>query len=453
AANQGSTVTPGQGAGSTSGGLGTYGNGSTGNGSTGNGYGSTGNGYGSTGNGYGSTGNGSTGNGYGSTGNGYGSTGNGYGSTGNGYGSYPNGSSGSGTASSSPAATTAQEKGVVTVDATLTYEEATSSGTGMILSAGGLVLTNNHVVDGATAIQVTDQSTGKQYTATVVGTDATADIALLQLKNAGRLTPIALDANASVADGADVTAIGNAEGTGTLVAASGSVTGTDQTMTAQTETGAGAETLDGLIEFQAAVVSGDSGGPLLDSAGRAVGMTTAASDTPGTAVAYAITIENALTVVRQIEAGATSGGITLGYPAFLGVELAASSSDATQGFGGFGSSGGYGSSGGLGNGYGTGTGGGSGTGSGTGLDDGTGTGTASGATIAGVISGTPAASAGMAAGDTVIAVGGKAVASSDALSSALAGYRPGDRVKITWVSGTTGATRSATVTLASGPAA
>lgn len=326
-------------------------------------------------------------------------------------------SSGTSTTSGAVAATAAQQTGVVTIDATLEYEGATSAGTGMILTSDGLVLTNNHVIDGATAITVTDESTGKQYTATVVGTDASSDIALLQLQDATGLTPVTLDDDGGVADGDGVTAVGNAEGTGDLVAAAGSVTDTNQTMTAQTETGAAAETLDGLIEFQAAVVSGDSGGPLLDAEGEVVGITTAASTGPGTTIAYAITIEDALAVVSQIESGSTADGITLGYPAFLGVAF---SSQSSSGLGGFGSSG-------------TGT-------------------TTSGATIAGVIAGSPAASAGLVAGDTITAVDGTAVGSSDALSSALDAYQPGDSVTITWVSGTTGASSSATVTLIAGPA-
>lgn len=327
------------------------------------------------------------------------------------------GSSGSSTSSDATAATAAQQTGVVTIDATLEYENATSAGTGMILSADGLVLTNNHVIDGATAIQVTDESTGKQYTATVVGTDASSDVALLQLEDASGLTPVTLDDDGGVSDGDGVTAVGNAEGTGDLVAAAGSVTDTDQTMTAQTETGGEAETLDGLIEFQAAVVSGDSGGPLLDADGEVVGMTTAASSGSATTIAYAITIQDALAVVSQIESGSTADGITIGYPAFLGVAF---SSQSSAGFGGFGSSG-------------TGT-------------------TTSGATIAGVIAGSPAESAGLVAGDTITAVDGAAVESSDALSSALDAYQPGDSVTITWVSGTTGASSSATVTLIAGPA-
>lgn len=142
------------------------------------------------------------------------------------------GSASATTQTAATAASTDQQAGVVTIVSTLGYQGASSAGTGMILSAGGLVLTNNHVVEGATAIEVTDELTGRTYTATVLGTDASADVALLRLDGASGLTTITLDDDGDLADGAAVTAIGNAQGTGDLVAAAGTVTDTEQTMTA-----------------------------------------------------------------------------------------------------------------------------------------------------------------------------------------------------------------------------
>ncbi|OZB88372.1 MAG: hypothetical protein B7X41_08480 [Microbacterium sp. 14-71-5] len=329
----------------------------------------------------------------------------------------PGPSSSDGTApSAATTATAAQQVGVVTITSQLGYENATSAGTGMILSADGLVLTNNHVVESATAIQVTVESTGKTYTATVLGTDKKADVALLKLQDASGLTPVTLDTS-GVTGGESVTAIGNAEGTGTLVAAPGSVTATDQTMTAATDSAA-AETLSGLIQFSASVVSGDSGGPVLDSTGQVVGITTAASTGPGSTVAYAIDIKDAMAIVTQIENGQGSSDVVIGYPAFLGVSIGSQS----QLRGGVGDASGS-------------------------------IGTTSGATIAGVIAGTPAAEAGLLAGDTVTKVGGTAITSSDQLSTVLAGYKPGQKVTITWTSASTGTSRTATVTLAKGPVA
>lgn len=318
------------------------------------------------------------------------------------------GSTGS-TATAVTAATAQQQVGVVTIYTKLGYQDAASAGTGMILSADGRVLTNNHVIDGATAIEVTDESTGRSYTATVLGTDASADVALLQLDGASGLTPVTLDDGQGVTADDRVTAIGNAEGTGDLVAAAGTVLDTNQSMTASTGMGSAPESLSGLIEFRAGVVSGDSGGPLLDAEGQVVGITTAASSGPGATTAYAIDISDALAVVHQIASGNEGAGVTIGYPAFLGVYFS-STPFALPGS------------------------------------------SSGGALIGGVIDGTPAAAAGLAAGDTITSIGGLPVSSSDELASALAGYDPGDQVTITWVSGGTGATSSATVTLAAGPA-
>lgn len=297
---------------------------------------------------------------------------------------------------SSPSAATAasadQQVGVVTITTTLGYQDASAAGTGMVLTSDGLILTNNHVIEGSTAIKVTIESTGSSYAATVVGTDATHDVAVLQLEGASGLDTVALDDDGGVAAGDAVTAVGNAEGGGELLAAAGSVTALDQTMTASTD-GASAETLSGLIEFSAAVVPGDSGGPVFDDEGEVIGMTTAASSVGS--IAYAITIEDALVIAHQIDSGAASDTVTIGYPAFLGVSL---SSD--------------------------------------------------GSVIAGVLEGTPAASAGLAAGDTITSVNGVAVGS---LSDALGQFAPGDTVALTWTTAT-GSPSSASVTLIAGPA-
>lgn len=312
-------------------------------------------------------------------------------------------SSDTGTTSAQAAtpASDAQQVGVVTIASTLGYQGGESAGTGMVLTTDGLVLTNHHVVQGATSISVTVESTGQTYEATVVGYDASADVALLQLTDASGLATVTLDDDGGAQVGDTVTAVGNAEGTGDLVAASGAVSGTDETMTASTSSSGSSETLSGLLEFSAAVVGGDSGGPVLDDEGEVVGMTTAASVGGTATVAYAIDIVDAVAVVQQIEAGHAGDGVVLGYPAFLGIGL--------------------------------------------GTDDGT------GARVAGVLDGTPAATAGLAAGDVITAVDGTAVTGADALAAALAGHEPGDTVTLTWTSAATGASAQAAVTLAQGP--
>ena len=339
-----------------------------------------------------------------------------------GYGSgsvpgYGSGSSSTSTSTDAVAASAAQTAGVVTITSDLTYEGATSAGTGVILTSDGMILTNNHVVEGSTSITVTVESTGREYTARVVGTDKTNDIAVLQLEGASGLTPATLDTD-GVAVGDAVTAVGNAKGTGNLVAAAGTVTALGQSITTQSEAGITGESLTGLIQVDADIVAGDSGGPLVDASGAVVGIDTAASSGTADITGFAVPISTALDIVAGIEAGADTATIEIGYPAFLGVSL----SSGTAG----------GASGAV---YGVPS-----------------TSTVAGALIAGVIEGTPAADAGLAAGDVVTAVDGTAVTSADALSAALAQREPGESVTLTWTTAA-GASQSAAVTLVEGPVA
>jgi S1-C subfamily serine protease len=313
----------------------------------------------------------------------------------------PWGSSGSFTSSVAAPTTTAsaaQQVGVVEINTVLQYQSAEAAGTGMVLTSDGEILTNNHVVDGATSISVTVSSTGALYTATVVGTDPTDDVAVLQLSDASGLQTANLSTSQATV-GQTVTAVGNAGGTGTLTAATGSVTALGQSITATDETGTNAEQLTGLIETDAAVQAGDSGGPLYSDDGTIIGMDSAASS-GAPADAYAIPIATARAIAAQIESGVDNATIHQGYPAFLGVSM-------QNGVGG--------------------------------------------ATVAGVVSGGAAESAGMTAGDVITSIDGIAVTSADDLSSVIAGSNPGDRVTVTWTT-SAGASESATVALGTGPA-
>ena len=332
----------------------------------------------------------------------------GYGSGSGGSGSSGSGSSDSASGSASTAtdavpATAAQTSGVVTIDTVLAYQNAAAAGTGIILTSDGLILTNNHVVEGSTSIQVTDESTGEAYTATVVGTDATHDVALLQLQNAEGLTPASIESADPATTGDAVTAVGNAEGKGDLVAASGTVVATDQPVTTQAEGSVAGETLTGMLQVDADIVSGDSGGPLLDADGDVVGIDTAASSGSAQIVGFAIPIATALDIAAQIEQGQETDTIEIGYPGFLGIQVASNA-------------------------------------------------TVAGAGVAGVIDGTPAADAGLAAGDVITAVNGTAVTSGSQLSAVLGAMEPGEQVSLSWTTAA-GSAASATVTLVDGPAA
>ncbi|MCI4657000.1 S1C family serine protease [Cryobacterium zhongshanensis] len=346
---------------------------------------------------------------------------------------------GSGTASATTAtaldttaATDAQSVGVVVIDTVLKYESAEAAGTGIVLTSSGELLTNNHVIDGATSISVTVVSTGVSYVADVVGTDASQDIAVLKLENASGLIPATLDTTSTVAAGDAVTGVGNAGGTSTLTAAAGTVTSVGQTITASSEDASDAETLTGLIQVDADIQSGDSGGPLYNADGEVIGIDTAASSGTTAISGFAITIDAALDVVSLIHTGVETSTITIGYPAFLGVAVGTSATASTD----TGSVNGRSYRGSLGAASGT-------TGS-------TAT-TGDSAVITAVVDGSAAATAGLVAGDTVTQIDGTTIASAADLTSTLAADNPGDTVTITWTD-SAGATHTASATLTAGPA-
>ena len=373
--------------------------------------------------------------------------------------------------------------GLVDINTTLGYSNEKAAGTGMVLTSTGEILTNNHVIDGATSISVTDIGNGKTYKASVVGYDASKDVAVLQLQGASNLQTVTLGDSSSVGVGDKVVAIGNAEGKGgTPSVVSGTVTALNQSITASDEGSGNSEQLSGLIQSNAPIQPGDSGGSLVNSYGQVIGMDTAASSAsasptaqgtfPGwdgqggsgesgqsgqsgesgsgstgsgtgtTATqAFSIPISEAESVAQQIVAGSASSTVHIGSTAFLGVQVsAADSSSSTGGNSGFGGDGGFGSDGGFG-----------GDGSGSFGGDGTGT-TTSGATVIGTVSGSPAATAGLAAGDVITSVAGQTVTDPSQISSILSSDHPGDKVSVTWTDAE-GQSHTASITLATGPAA
>jgi S1-C subfamily serine protease len=324
------------------------------------------------------------------------------------------------------------DPGLVDVVSTLGYQNGEAAGTGQVLTSTGEVLTNNHVIDGATSIKVRDVGNGHTYGAKVVGYDKTHDVAVLQLVNASGLTTVSLSSS-GVQSGQKVVALGNALGKGgTPSVATGKVTATGRTITASDEDAGNAEQLHGLIQTNAGIQPGDSGGPLLNTAGEVVGMNTAASsnisttafgtqsDKPATQ-AFAIPISHATTIVDQIEAGKASATVHIGATPFLGVEVSASAAST----GGAGSP--YGGS------YGNGS------------------STASGAPVAGVVPGSAVAAAGLTQGDVITSVAGHTITSPTGVSAALVGHHPGDKISIGWTD-QTGQSHTATVQLGSGPA-
>jgi S1-C subfamily serine protease len=333
--------------------------------------------------------------------------------------------------------------GLVIINTTLQYDSETAAGTGIVINADGLVLTNNHVIDHATKITAMAASTGTTYTATVVGYDKTGDIALIQLRNASGLTAARIGNSSSVKSGDSVVALGNAEGQGTIIAKPGRVTGVGQTVTASEDGGSTAsETLHGMIQTNADIVPGDSGGPLASSDG-VIGMDTAGSDgnTQQASTGFAIPINTALSVARQIAAGHASSIITIGYPPFAGIFTGSGSdssprAQAQQQSGGF--------SGGTGNTPRCYT-----SNSGLSVPSAIAP-SSSGALIIGTTCGSPAAAGGITGGAVITAVNGQAVSSPDDLTSTLSRFRPGDTVSVTWVS-PSGQQTTSRLHLAAGP--
>jgi S1-C subfamily serine protease len=304
------------------------------------------------------------------------------------------------------AAEAAPGTGVVDVTTVLGYENASAAGTGIVLTASGEVLTNNHVIRGATTIRVTDPTTGRSYAATVVGYSVTSDIAVLQLTDASRLRAVTLGNSSAVKLGQRVTAVGNAGGAGGKPSsAPGKVTGLARSIIA-TDGQGHSERLVGLIRTNAALQPGDSGGPLLNPAGRVIGMDTAASvgfEFQSASEAFAIPINRAVTLAKQIEAGQASATVHIGSTPMLGVSVTSAASQ-----------------------------------------------TSPGALVVDVLAGSPADQAGIVAGDTITTLDGQPIASYDALSMLLLQHNAGDTISLGWID-QNGVAQTANIQTAAGP--
>ena len=313
---------------------------------------------------------------------------------------------------SSSVASVAQkvDPALVDINVTFSYQRAQGAGTGIVLTPDGEILTNNHVIEGATSIEVTDVGNGRTYSASVVGYDPSSDVAVLQLSGASGLTTARLGDSSALQDGQAVVAVGNAGGAGgTPSSSGGTVTGLNQSITASDQLSGTQEQLAGLIETSANIQSGDSGGALTTTAGQVIGMVTAGSASNSFGLSsgqgYAIPINSALSIANQIENGHSSTTVHVGPTAFLGVLLSASSQAS-----------------------------------------------GSGATIGGVVSGGPAAQAGLSAGDTITSIDGSPVSSPSALSTALGQLSPGTTIQVGWTDAS-GQAHSTAIQLATGPAA
>ena len=336
-------------------------------------------------------------------------------------------SNGSGSGGPADAASIASkvDPGLVDINTTLSYEEDEAAGTGMVLTSNGEVLTNNHVIEGATSISVTDVGNGQTYGATVVGYDVSKDLAVLQLHNASGLQTVTLGNSSTVSVGQSIVGVGNAGGSGgTPSYTGGAVTALNQSITASDEFGGNVEQLSGLIQSNANIQPGDSGGPLVDTSGRVLGIDTAASSgfqiQTGGDQSFSIPINTAVAVAKQIEASESSSTVHIGATAFLGVLVA-----STSGNGGLGGNLGFGGGGGSQSGQ-------------------------TGVVVEQAITGEPADQVGIAAGDIITSLAGTTVTSPSQLTTLLLSHQPGDKVSIAWTD-QSGQSHTATIQLASGP--
>ena len=173
---------------------------------------------------------------------------------------------------------------------------STGVGSGIVVGGNGLILTNNHVVEGAQSLTVTTAD-GVQLPATVVDTDAQSDIAIIRASG-GDLTPASLGDSSQIQVGQTVLAIGSPLGEFTETVTRGIISALDRSITVSDETGGGQKNLTGLIQTDAAINPGNSGGPLIDSAGNVVGMNTAVTRS-AEGIGFAIPINAAKSLVDK----------------------------------------------------------------------------------------------------------------------------------------------------------
>lgn len=180
------------------------------------------------------------------------------------------------------------------------------AGTGVVLTKDGQILTNAHVIDGATAIAVTLNGSNQQLPATLVAKDTGHDLALLKVTGVSDLTPATLGNSADIIVGDDVVAVGNALALeGGMSVTRGIVSALHRSIEAGSDSGS--ESLSGLIQTDAAISSGNSGGPLVNSKGEVIGINTAVAGSSGTTTAsnigFAIPIDTAKSIVEQLRNG------------------------------------------------------------------------------------------------------------------------------------------------------
>ena len=338
------------------------------------------------------------------------------------------------TTTSTGAIAKAIEPAIVDVNTTLDPLEGggRAAGTGMILSASGLIVTNNHVVQGADSVEVTIPGHGR-HAATVIGTDPSQDVAVIKVSGVSGLPTVHFASSSGATVGTPVVAIGNALALGGApTVTTGIISATGRTITASDSTGANTETLHGMLQTDAPIAPGDSGGPLVNANADVIGMDTAAATagTTSSSVGFAIPSTRVERVAQEIVSHDNLPGIVYGRQAFIGIEVIDSSEigSGINPYGPFGNPFGFG--------Y--------GFGPVATTPNGT-----PGIVIAAVDPNSAAARAGLRSGDVIMAVDGEATPSTTALSKIMQAKKPGQVITIEVA--TTNGTTTFHVTLGSAP--
>jgi serine protease Do len=265
------------------------------------------------------------------------------------------------------------------------------SGSGFIFNANGWILTNRHVVEGANQIRVV-LADSRTFTGTVYGIDTLTDLAIVKV-NATGLPSAPLGTSADLQQGQLAIAIGNPLGTFENTVTTGVISGLGRQITAGDVSQTSSEQLNNLIQTDAAINPGNSGGPLLNSAGEVIGVNTAvASSAQG--IGFAIPIDAAKEILAEALAGKPLARPWIGvYYQPVTKQLASDK--------------------------------------GLSVDHGALIGAPASGSSSGIVSGSPAASAGLRDGDVITAVDGQTVDTSHDLSTRIVTHAPGDRVVLT----------------------
>lgn len=269
--------------------------------------------------------------------------------------------------------------------------EGQAAGTGIIVTSDGYILTNKHVIDGATKISVVLNDGTTYENVEVTAVDSLNDVAFLKIDGVSDLKAATLGDSKTISVGQQVIAIGNALGQYQNSVTSGIISGTGRSLTATDSTGSMSEKLSDMIQTDAAINSGNSGGPLVNAAGEVIGINTATSSTAEN-MGFAIPISSVKGMLAQlIEKGEASRAYIGVYSVEITPEIAKSYNlPVTAGAYVYNS-----------------------------------------AKYSAIISGSPAEKAGLKDKDIITAVNGVKIGSAGSLSSLIGEYKPGDTVQLT----------------------